>query len=187
MELKKELQELRKAVESTMCRELKTYGDFAALEKSIMERQHEHISSTTLRRFWGYQNDQPGEVREASLDILARYAGYVDWQAFQESGGGNIESGRTEAKRIQARELFAGDRLRLLWKPDREVTIELKGQDLFEVVESKNSKLQAGDKFLCPLFVEDMPLVLTCLMHKDNPPVDYVCGRNTGIKFVKVS
>lgn len=87
MEIGKKYQELKDAVELTLGRKIKTFGDFSILEKSVMERQHEHISSTTLRRFWGYQSDQVSEMREASLSVLARFAGYVDWQAFLHTGG----------------------------------------------------------------------------------------------------
>ncbi|MBQ0046981.1 MAG: hypothetical protein KBT33_05640 [Prevotellaceae bacterium] len=186
MEKEKKYHELRYAVELTLGRQMKTFGDFSLLEKAIMERQHEHISSTTLRRFWGYQSDQTSEMREASLSVLARFVGYVNWQAFVLSEGGNAESVRFDSRRLSVSELNRGDEIRLLWKPDREVVVRFEGLDLFTVVSSVNSKLQAGNTFHCNLFLEDMPLMLTCLLQGDMPPTNYICGRQNGVKFFKI-
>lgn len=183
MEMKQKYDELRKAVEHALGRQVKTYGDFFILEGSITKRLQEHISSTTLRRFWGYQSDQSGEIREYSLSILARYAGYVDWQTFLNNGGEGVQSERCDSRRLSVEQLCRGDMLRLMWLPDREVVVHFEGQDLFKVVSSVNSKLQAGNTFHCNLFLEDMPLVITCLLQGDLPPTNYICGKLNGIKF----
>lgn len=175
--------QLRQDVEHVLGFALQQYGDFARLETAIMQRQREHISSTTLRRFWGYQSDQNCELRESSLDILARFAGYLSWSNFLSSGSNKTESGRGDGRKISVSELRSGDELRLLWNPDREVIVHFEGQDLFTVVSSKGSKLQSGDTFHCQTIIDGMPLVLTCLVSKGLPPTNYVCGQLNGIRF----
>ena len=58
-----------------------TPKDFDFLSERIFEEVHEKVSSTTLKRIWGYlQNDNT--PRSTSLNILANYVGYADWDNF---------------------------------------------------------------------------------------------------------
>lgn len=181
--MKEKYAQLRKDAENALGFPLKKYGDFTRLEQAVMQRQREHISSTTLRRFWGYQSDQNCELREASLDILARFVGFLSWKDYLEADSSQAESGRGDGRKLSVSELHCGDELRLLWNPGREVTVRFEGQDLFTVVESKRSKLRAGDTFHCQSIVDGMPLVLTCLVSEGMPPTNYVCGQKNGVKF----
>lgn len=175
--------QLRKEVEHVLGFSLQMYGDFARLENAIIQRQREHISSTTLRRFWGYQSDQASVLREASLDVLARFVGHLSWKDYLEADSRQTESSRGDGRKISVSELRNGDEIRLLWNPGREVTVRFEGQDLFTVVESKRSKLRAGDTFHCQIIVDGMPLVLTCLVSEGMPPTNYICGQKSGVKF----
>lgn len=175
--------QLRKEIEHTLGFAVQQYGDFTRLENAIMQRQREHISSTTLRRFWGYQSDQTCELREASLDVLARFVGYLSWKDYLEADSCQAESVRGDGRKVNVGELRSGDEIRLLWNPGREVIVRFEGQDLFTVVESKQSKLRAGDTFHCQSIVDGMPLVLTCLVSNGMSPTNYVCGQKSGVKF----
>ena len=55
------------------------------------------------------------------------------------------------------------------------------GEDMFEVVESINSKLQAGDRFCCGCFIEGEPLYLFRLVRDNMVLGGYVCGQHDGI------
>ncbi|MBQ2298407.1 MAG: hypothetical protein II278_03395 [Bacteroidaceae bacterium] len=55
---------------------------------------------------------------------------------------------------------------------------------MFSVLESVNSKLNAGDTFRCGLVVEGEPMYLAQLKHEGGEPVSYVCGREGGVKFI---
>lgn len=58
-----------------------TPKDFDFLSESIFEEIHTRISPSTLKRIWGYlQNDNT--PRSSSLNILANYVGYDDWDSF---------------------------------------------------------------------------------------------------------
>ena len=61
-----------------------TPKDFDFLSESIFEEIHTRISPSTLKRIWGYlQNDNT--PRSTSLNILANYVGYDDWDSFMAS------------------------------------------------------------------------------------------------------
>ena len=53
--------------------------DYLALQVKIVTG--EDISSTTLKRFYGYINSQ-STTRRSSLSILARYLGYWGWSDY---------------------------------------------------------------------------------------------------------
>jgi hypothetical protein len=46
-----------------------------------------------------------------------------------------------------------------------------------------NSKLSVGDCFCCDRFTQGEQLFLYNLVHEDNKPTGYVCGRLGGIQF----
>ncbi len=63
---------------------MSTPKDFKFLSERIFEENHVNVSSTTLKRIWGYlQNDN--SPRSTTLNILANYVGYEDWDNYLES------------------------------------------------------------------------------------------------------
>ena len=72
---------LRKKVEETFGREIKTPKDFENLSQVVNDRTDNYISATTLKRMWGYLTE-PVTPRKGTLDVLARYVGYKDLDAF---------------------------------------------------------------------------------------------------------
>ena len=49
-----EISELKKRIENQLKRKVKTPNDFIFLSGAVWERTHETISSTSLKRPWGY-------------------------------------------------------------------------------------------------------------------------------------
>lgn len=178
---------LRQMVETHVGRQMKTPRDFSFLTLRIWETLHVQISPTTMKRFWGYlPSELTQNPRMYTLDILAKFVGYRGWNDFQKyivQDEGMVDSCFVEDKVLYTRTLKEGTHLRLAWMPNRRVIVELKGQDLFAVVESENSKLSVGDTFICPSFVQGEPLFLHCLVHEGGRPVDYVCGKGGGVRY----
>ena len=84
MNKKTAIQLLRENVEKKAGRRMMTPKDFDFLSESIFEEIHTRISPSTLKRIWGYlQNDNT--PRSTSLNILANYVGYDDWDSFMAS------------------------------------------------------------------------------------------------------
>ena len=79
---------LREAIEAKMGKKLETNKDFDNLSNSIHDELHERISSTTLKRIWGYISE-PVTPRLYTLNQLARFVGYADWESFSASQGEN--------------------------------------------------------------------------------------------------
>ena len=181
---------LRREIETAVNRRLATPKDFDALREMIFSRLHILVSATTLKRIWGYIDDNVS-TRRGTLDILARYLGYADFEAFANGAtadGGELPSNPIMARRIDVDEqLQPGDLLRLTWQPGRVCDVEYRGERLFCVVASQNTRLCAGNTFKCSLMIEDEPLYIDNLIVDGKAPVAYVCGKRSGIRFEPLS
>ena len=107
-------------VEAAIGRKLATPKDFDLLRNQIFSRLHIFISATTLKRIWGYLPDDVSP-RRSTLDILARYLGYIDYDTFATgvtATDDELSSNPIMSRRIDVEEqLDPGDRIRLTWQP----------------------------------------------------------------------
>ena len=181
---------LRREIETAVNRRLATPKDFDALREMIFSRLHILVSATTLKRIWGYIDDNVS-TRRGTLDILARYLGYADFEAFANGAtadGGELPSNPIMARRIDVDEqLQPGDLLRLTWQPGRVCDVEYRGECTFCVIASQATRLQPGNTFKCSLMIEDEPLYIDNLIVDGKAPVAYVCGKRSGIRVEPLS
>lgn len=187
METAKTIENLRNEIEVAIHRRLATPKDFEALREMIFLRLHILVSATTLKRIWGYIDDSVS-TRRSTLDILARYIGYADFDAYENGTVGDIAESPSSpimARRIDVDEqLQPGDMIRLTWQPGRVCDVEYRGDRVFCVVASQCTRLKAGDTFKCSLMIEDEPLYIDMLVTADSvTPTAYVCGKKSGIHF----
>ena len=187
METAKIIENLRNEIEVAIHRRLATPKDFEALREMIFLRLHILVSATTLKRIWGYIDDSVS-TRRSTLDILARYIGYADFDAYENGTVGDIAESPSSpimARRIDVDEqLQPGDMIRLTWQPGRICDVEYRGDRVFCVVASQCTRLKAGDTFKCSLMIEDEPLYIDMLVTADSvTPTAYVCGKKSGIHF----
>ena len=176
---------LCKDIEEALHRDMKTPKDFEFLRERIYARLHVLISRTTLMRMWGYV-DEPVEPRKSTLDVLTQFLGYRDFEAYQANADlpKEKQSNPVMSRRISVMEtLNPGDRLRLIWQPERVCDIEYLGELSFKVIASENTRLKAGDTFQCSLIVEGEPLYIDNLRQESRPPIAYVCGKKSGVRF----
>ena len=175
---------LKEKVKKVAGRAMMTPRDFDYLSSRIFDATRSYVASTTLKRFWGYI--EAGKVKRPlrnTLNVLAQYAGYADWECFAQSFDSEVQSDFLPNNCLRTASLTQGDRVQLTWFPDRCVTICYEGLGMYKVVESINSKLSVGDTFLCEHFVDGEALYLHCLVHEGNQPTNYVCGKVNGVKF----
>ena len=82
--LEKAIEQLRLAVERKAGRKMQTNKDFDCLSDGVYDQTHAKISTTTLKRIWGYLSEGV-TPRRYTLDQLARFIGYDDFDAFSAS------------------------------------------------------------------------------------------------------
>lgn len=178
------LASLRAKLEEMCQREMRTPKDFDCLEACIFQHTHQMVNASTLKRLYGYI----GSVacpRESTLDILCQAIGYSSWRSFvcKDNKVNGVESNPIVCDHLYSDELIKGEEIRLIWNPDRDVLIRYEGNAQFIVLKSVNSKLSEGMTFRCHVFIQNEPLFITDLTGLVGQPVDYVCGKSTGIKF----
>ncbi|MDE7413033.1 MAG: hypothetical protein K2N05_04475 [Muribaculaceae bacterium] len=162
-----------------------TPKQFEELAHRIFTHTGMSLSPTTLKRIWGYL-DEPLSTRRTTLDILARFCGWQDYADFEKGYLPEAESGKVGTKTINVgRDMHLGDRLRLMWPPSRTCVVEYIGSGRWKIMQSEGTRLKPGDTFSCSLIAEGEPLYLDNLIHEGNPSGVYVCGRRSGISFVR--
>ena len=173
---------LRQLVEESAGHAVATSNDFIFLSGEIQGRLKETLSASTLKRLWGYV-DGYASVRTSTLDILARFNGFPDWETFV-SDYCEVESvqssHRVVGKSLYAKDLNIGARVRIAWNPNRRCVLEYLGDSLFEVTESVNAKLKTGDRFLCQRFTLNQPLYVEYLSKDGNTEL-FVMGNKGGL------
>ena len=180
-----EIHELKKQLEGQLKRKMKTPNDFIFLSGVIWDRTHETISSTTLKRLWGYI-DGADETRSSTLDILSKLLGYQDWDDFLTHMDKSSGSNPVISFHVGIDGLKTGDRVYVSWKPDRRCTFRYLGDAKFVVEQAENSKLKAGDTFSATLFILHEPLYLNNLVQGNNPPVPFVVGNRDGLSELRI-
>lgn len=187
--MKKENNEYKllcQAAERCAGREILSPRDFDYLAIVIEQATHQHIGVSTLKRLWGYLSSEKERVpHRYTLDTIARYVGYKNYEAFIAGSmlTDNCESDFVTTSALSADCLNEDDRLRIMWKPNRVMTVRCEGDNTFIIEEVTNSKLSVGDCFCCDRFTQGEPLYLYHLIHDNGKPTGYVCGRQDGITF----
>ena len=173
-------------IEKALHRKMRTPKDFETLHDMVFERTHVMMSTTTLKRIWGYiASDYKPSGK--SLDTLAQFLGYADYDSFCKrciSDDGSQPSDPVVSRHINVEDdLKTDDAVTLYWAPDRVCHVRYLGHSRFMVNASENTRLKEGDTFSCSLIIEGEPLYISQLVQGSCPPTNYVCGKQSGVRF----
>ena len=181
-----EISSLLQEVERHYGRKVNTSTDFESLSVVIEHDTGEYISSSTLKRLWGYVNLKP-TPRISTLDVLCRYVGHKSFADYCEAlkRSGAVESSFFSTPYISSSDLKAGDTLTVGWPPNRLVTLRYDGEDTYTVTKIENAKLQVGDRFRATQFLLGYPLYIDRIQRPDGTTPSYVAGKNGGLNRVE--
>lgn len=182
-----ELAYLLEEVEKKYGRRIATTTDFESLSVVIEHQIGELLSSSTLKRLWGYVSLNP-TPRVATLDILSRFVGQKNFKAFCESlkDSKAFVSTFFTAKYQTVAELASGVSVTVGWAPNRLVRLNYLGDFQFEVVSSENSQLLQGDRFELSEIIVGYPLYISRILRDGEYTPSYVAGQQGGINLLKV-
>ena len=180
-----EVIQLRKDVEARFGTRPATPADFESRTAQIWLCLHENLALSTLERLWGYV-DGANNTRLSTLNILSRYVGSRDWNDYTNrlKEGEHGSSNPFIAEGIHTKDLQPGQSIEVTWLPNRRCVFRYLGDMRFEVVESVNSKLSAGDTFVSTFFLTGQPLFIDQLVLTGHTTVSYVAGNNGGLQSV---
>ena len=177
-----ELNYLLAEVEKRYGRRLSTSADFEALSVVVEHECGELISSSTLKRLWGYVTLKP-TPRISTLNVLSRYVGKRDFSAFKQSilNDKQFVSHFFSVKKVCSSDLKNGAEVLIGWAPNRLVTLRYDGDGNYTVIKSENSKLLEGDKFQAESFMVGYPLYIPRIMRNGEYTLSYIAGTQEGL------
>lgn len=182
-----ELNYLLSLVEKHYGRKLVSTSDFESLSIDIEREIRDLISSSTLKRLYGYVSMHT-IPRKSTLDILSRYIGRRNYDDFCKEIRNSEAFNSTffSAKTVYSGDLRPKDMVQIGWEPDRVVTLEYAGEDNFIVRESINSKLRAGDRFSLTCFILGSPLYIPRILRDGEYTTPYIAGTTNGLNRLEV-
>lgn len=186
---------LRAEIERVANRRMLTPTDFDFLARCIRDSVHQNVSSTTLKRVWGYVHDGganyvPGKY---TLTVLSRFVGCLDMDDFissleaSDKGKGRQEteeSNRYFGETLWSNDIPIGAVVELRWAPNRFVAIRHLSGNRFVVECSENAKLRVGDEIECYTFTQNAPLYVGRIFSGNMPQSSYLAGSRTGVRYV---
>ncbi len=157
--------------------------EFNELSLEIQRKTDRPISPSSIKRIWGYVN-YDGFPTQTTLNNLARYNGFRDWESFQTShpiSSANENSGFIEETLINTDTLRQGDRLFLKWNVGKSLEIECISHMTFRINTSRNIKLQAGDIISIHTLCVGHPVYVSNIRRGDQCIPAYIGAKKGGI------
>lgn len=149
------------------------------------------LSETTLKRMLGLVGENSPERNRtphvSTMDILAKWLGYENYrELLKEVGEKNYSSDFSPVPSIDVRDLQTGTQIQLKWEPSRILVITYCGDDNFIVNESKNGKLQKGDKIRLSHLVLGHEFIVREVWRGDCPLGQYTGAKDGGLTSLEV-
>lgn len=182
-----QIEELKTMIEQKYGKSLSTTTDFEEFSIYLHKNTNKNVSSSTLKRLYGYVNDDH-KPRVATLDVLALYIGYNDFMDFCQwlKTSTKFNSSFFMTQQLISSELTEGDEVTIGWSPNRILQLRYLGESTYEITSAENSKLKAGDKFVTGCIIKEQPLYLPYIERDGHRTPSFVAGRNGGITLIKV-
>ena len=114
------------------------------LRNDIESKIGEALSLNTIKRLTGILQYE-SNPREITLEIIARYLGYKDYNLLQTTINNKISDFNTLSNFIDLKLQPIGKEILIKWEPERVIKIRHAGEGVYQVEESVNSKLLKGD------------------------------------------
>ncbi len=179
---------LKADIEKKIGRNLLTPSDFNYLSLQINMTCNEQLSSHTIMRIWGYVRSK-SKPSIHSLSLLCRFLGFYSFAHYTLDL--NLKKSSSSSfiptDLLVADVLKEGDYVSLKWNPDREVTLTYLGNFMFRVIESKNSRLVAGDEFQCMSFAKGAPFVALMSSNEASSKTSYIGGKQGGLTSISIA
>ncbi|WP_140936629.1 hypothetical protein [Sphingobacterium lumbrici] len=180
-----QVQSLIYEIEFVSHKKFSTPSDFQDLSVGIFKETKDSISVSTLKRLWGYIPRRE-KVRKSTLDILSRYLGYENFEAFCQVRSSDIESAFLSNSVISASDLTVGIELEIGWLPNRLCRIKYQGDNKFLILKAEYTRLISGTVFESPIIALNQPLLMNILTGTFTEEKPYVIGKKTGLTILRV-
>lgn len=138
-----------------------------------------------MKRLLGFVNGVQ-EPRLYTLDILARYLGFNNWDIYLEEIKSMSTSDFFNVDKIEVENLLSNARVQIAYEPNRKLILNYLGDFLFKIEISENSKLQENDIVKITNFIKNFPLLILEVKRNDLNLGQYRAGKSGGLSEIKI-
>ena len=162
--------------------DLRTSRDCEVLAYDIESALGEHAGVNTMKRLLGFIADER-TPRVSTLDVIARYLDYENWDALRLADENISNSGFDDADEYLACRFSIGQQVSITYPPNRSLVIEYLGDNQFRVNASENGKLQEGDLLTLTHLVRHYPMIVSDVIRDGQSLGSFTAGKQRGIDF----
>lgn len=157
-----------------------------ALAMAIQEATGQTLGTTTLKRMLGFING-PASPRPSSLDIIAQYVGYPDYNLLAKDLGEDADISDFRAvESIDSADLEVGEQIQITYNPNRLMVLSYIGDNKYVVNESRGSKLLKGDKLTIAGFYVGFELLVSDVERGGSHLGAYQAAKQGGLTSVEI-
>lgn len=172
-------------IEKKFGKEIRYPSDCDALSEDVFLHTKQKISVSTLKRLLGFVNGVQ-DPRLYTLDILAKYLEYTNWDVYLEEIKSSNNSEFFNVERLDVESLAVETKIKIAYEPNRIIELKYIGNFNFKIESSENSKLQVGDIVKITNFVKNFPLLISEVKRNDQNLGQYRAGKSGGLSEIKI-
>lgn len=175
---------IKAEIEKKLGREIRYPLDCEALSLDIATKCGGQVSASTLKRFFGFVKGT--EPRTYTLDMIAKYIGYKNWDEYLDSLTDKTESSEfVHIEELTIANLQVGAQYMFCYEPMRKVVFEYIGESMCKIIESVNSKLKENDVICLTSITLDYPLLISSVIRGGVPIGALTVGKVSGITKIQ--
>lgn len=172
-------------IEKKFGKEIRYPSECDSLSEDVFLHTKQKISVSTLKRLLGFVNGVQ-DPRLYTLDILAKYLGYDNWDVYLELIKSTDISEFYNIEKIEVESLKIGSKIQVSYEPNRIIEFKYIGSFNFRIEFSKNSKLLEGDLVKITNFVKKFPLLISEVKRNNKDLGQYRAGKSGGLSEIKI-
>lgn len=165
--------------------DLRLPSDCEFLMLDIESRTGVRIGATTLKRLLGFAHDDR-TPHTGTLDTIAHYLGFAHWDELSKVESQGNSGFNASDEEVRSADLQPGTCVEVAYLPDRLLRMLYLGDGRFRVMESRHSKLMAGDETEIQHFVLHHPLLAIRVWRDGQSLGQFTAGRVSGLSSIKV-
>ena len=176
---------IKEQIEAKLGQKVRYHSDLECLCIEIEKETKQKISLNTLKRLFGFIAGV-SEPRLYTLDTIAIYLGYSNWDVYLLSLDKSGNSGFNSLQEIRIESLPVSSIVEFGYEPDRIVQVRFEGQNSFIVILAKNSKLKENDVVEITHFVLNYPLIILNVLRDGKSMGRFTAGKVGGLTHLKL-
>lgn len=156
------------------------------LRNDIESHTNVNISINTVKRLTGVLPYE-GRPRPDTLNIIARYLGFPDWNLLRNYVDGNVSQFNSAADTIFIDTLADGAVIAVEWAPDRRISLKRLPGGECEVLTAENSKLRVGDILRISTVAPGFPFLASAVVRAGQNLGTYSAAEDYGVTKASVT